>query len=118
MATNSKTLLKRLVGFLAYILIGAAILMQIEKDKDKGTSMHTFEELKSQWIKKYNLTREIITELLEDYDRVRENRAKPSWSFLNSVYFVLQLVTTIGKVVTSILCMRVIFYTRFLRSSI
>ncbi|KAL9966250.1 hypothetical protein ACROYT_G024298 [Oculina patagonica] len=27
---------------------------------------------------------------------MRENGAKPAWSFLNSVYFVLQLVTTIG----------------------
>ena len=71
--------------------------MEIEKENDKDATTHTFEDLKSKWIQTYNLSKEIITELLQDFDDMGENRAKPTWSFLSSVYFVLQLVTTIGK---------------------
>ena len=71
--------------------------MQIEQDKDEDVATHTFEELRRQWIKKYNLSQENITKLLQDYDNMKQNGAKPTWSYLNSVYFVLQLVTTIGN---------------------
>ena len=72
--------------------------MQIEKDKDENVAKLTFEDSLHQWIKTYNMSRENITALLQDYDSVRERRRKPTWSFINSIYFVLQLVTTIGKV--------------------
>ena len=71
--------------------------MEIEKDSDKDATSHSFEDLRRKWIQKYNLSREIISELLQDYDGMRKNGGKPTWSFLNSVYFVLQLVTTIGN---------------------
>ena len=80
--------------------------MEIEKDNDKHATMNTsctFDDLRSEWIQKYNLSREIITELLQDYDEMRKNMATPTWNFLNSVYFVLQLVTTIGKLIVFIL---------------
>ena len=77
--------------------------MEIEKDNDKRATAHTFEDLRSKWMQKYNLSKEIITELFQDYDEMRKNGAKPTWSFLNSVYFVLQLVTTIGKPINFIL---------------
>ena len=100
MASASKTLATRLIGFLVYILIGGAIFMEIEKENDKDATTQTFEDLRSKWIQKYNLSKEIITELLQDFDDMGENRAKPTWSFLSSVYFVLQLVTTIGKLLS------------------
>ena len=103
MASASRTLLTRLIGFVVYILIGGAIFMAIEKDNDKHATTHTFEDLRSKWIQKYNLSKEIITEVLQDYDDMRKNGAKPTWSFLESVYFVLQLVTTIGKLINFIL---------------
>lgn len=99
MASASRTLLTRLIGFVVYVLIGGAIFMKIEKDNDKHATTHTSENLRSKWIQKYNLSTEIINEVLQDYDEMRKNGAKPSWSFLNSVYFVLQLVTTIGKLI-------------------
>lgn len=77
--------------------------MAIEKDNDKHATTHTFEDLRSKWIQKYNLSKDIITEVLQDYDDMRKNGAKPTWSFLDSVYFVLQLVTTIGKLINFIL---------------
>ena len=101
MAADSKTFLLRLVKFLVYVLIGAAIFMLIESDEDKNSSTRTVEDLQGQWITRYNLSRENITKMLQDYDRMKEIGAKPRWNFLNSVYFVLQLVTTIGK---SIFC--------------
>ena len=89
-----------MAGFLVYILIGGAIFMQIEKDSDTDDVTHSLEELERQWIKKYNLSEENISKLLQDYDKIRENGANPEWSFLNSVYFVLQLVTTIGNILS------------------
>ena len=99
MANASRTLLTRLVGFVVYILIGGAIFMEIERDNDKRATTHAFEDLRGKWIQKYNLSKEVITELLQDYNEMRKNETKPTWSFLNSVYFVLQLVTTIGKLI-------------------
>ena len=84
--------------------------MQIEKDSDKDAATHSLEELERQWIKTYNLSRENISKMLQDFDKIRENGAKPAWSFLNSVYFVLQLVTTIGK----ILCIWFSFFNSLL----
>lgn len=105
MASTSRTLLTRVISFVVYILIGGAIFMEIEKDNDKHATTHTFEDLRSKWLQKYNLSRDIIAELLEDYNEMRKNGAKPTWSFLTSVYFVLQLVTTIGKVISFLFCM-------------
>ena len=95
-----------MIGFLVYVLIGGAIFMQIEKDSDTNAAMHSLEELERQWIKRYNLSEENIRKLLRDYDKIRENEANPAWSFLDSVYFVLQLVTTIGN----ILCFCTLFF--------
>ena len=95
-----KTCLFRMVCFSVYILIGGAVFMQIEKDSDTDAATHSREELKRQWIKEYNLSEENISKLLQDYDKIRENEANPAWSFLNSVYFVLQLVTTIGNMLS------------------
>ena len=72
--------------------------MQIEEESDTDADTHRLEELERQWIKKYNLSKENISEMLQDYDKIRENGAKPAWSFFNSVYFAMQLVTTIGKI--------------------
>ena len=74
--------------------------MQIEKDSDTDAVTHSLEELERQWIKKYNLSEENIINLLQDYDKIRESAANPAWSFFNSVYFVLQLVTTIGNILS------------------
>ena len=71
--------------------------MQIEKEKERNSATQTLEDLQSHWIKTYNLSRENITKLLNDYDEMKESGAKPTWNFFNSVYFVLQLVTTIGE---------------------
>ena len=72
--------------------------MQIEKETDSDAATHRLDELERQWIIKYNLSKENISKMLQDYDKIKENGAKPAWSFFNSVYFVLQLVTTIGKI--------------------
>lgn len=95
---DRKTCLFRVVGFLVFILIGGAIFMQIENDKkNSAAKKYTFQDLQRHWLKNYNLSRENITTMLQDYENTRESEARQEWSFLNSVYFVLQLLTTIGK---------------------
>ena len=98
MATNSSTRSAfRVVGLLVYVLIGGAIFMQIEKETGRNSKSQTLEDFLRRWSNTYNLSQENITNLLKDYDDTRENGAKPTWTFLNSVFYVLQLVTTIGK---------------------
>ena len=102
-ASNKKSLL-RLLGFSIYVLIGGAVFMQIEKGKDENAAKLTFDDKVRKWMKIYNMSEENITQLLHDYQRrERENEQKPTWSFINSIYFVLQLVTTIGKILTCFL---------------
>ncbi|XP_022782584.1 potassium channel subfamily K member 3-like [Stylophora pistillata] len=97
MASNSCTRCTfRVVGLLVYVFAGGAIFMQIEKKKGRNSTTQTLEDFLSQWSKMYNLSRENISNLLKDYDETKDNEAKPTWTFLNSVFFVLQLVTTIG----------------------
>lgn len=97
MATNSSTRSAfRVVGLLVYVLIGGAIFMQIEKETGRNSKSQTLEDFLRRWSNTYNLSQENITNLLKDYDDTRENGAKPTWTFLNSVFYVLQLVTTIG----------------------
>lgn len=71
--------------------------MQIEKETGRNSKSQTLEDFLRRWSNTYNLSQENITNLLKDYDDTRENEAKPTWTFLNSVFYVLQLVTTIGK---------------------
>lgn len=70
--------------------------MQIEKETGRNSKSQTLEDFLRRWSNTYNLSQENITNLLKDYDDTRENGAKPTWTFLNSVFYVLQLVTTIG----------------------
>ena len=98
MEASYKKSLSRLLGFSIYVLIGGAVFMQIEKEKDDNAAKLTFKDYVRRWIKIYNMSEENITQLLHDYQRsARESDRKPTWSFINSIYFVLQLVTTIGK---------------------
>ncbi|CAH3130778.1 unnamed protein product, partial [Pocillopora meandrina] len=69
----------------------------IEKETGRNSKSQTLEDFLRRWSNTYNLSQENITNLLKDYDDTRENGAKPTWTFLNSVFYVLQLVTTIGK---------------------
>lgn len=97
MTTNSNTRSAfRVVGLFFYVLIGGAIFMQIEKETGRNSKSQTLEDFLRRWSNTYNLSQENITNLLKDYDDTRENGAKPTWTFLNSVFYVLQLVTTIG----------------------
>lgn len=72
--------------------------MQIEKhEDDNSTEMATFEESLGQYIENYNRSRENITALLQEYECAKGNGQKSTWNFINSIHFVLQLITTIGK---------------------
>ena len=91
-----KKLLLRLTGFSIYVLIGGVVFMQIEKEEDQNAAEQT-DDFLLKWMKTYNISRENVTNMLQDFRSLKENGYKPSWSFINSVYFVLQLLTTIGK---------------------
>lgn len=87
----------RLIGFSIYVLIGGAVFMQIEKGEDQSAAEQTLNDFLLKWMKTYNISRENVRNILRDFQSLKENGYKPSWSFITSVYFVLQLITTIGK---------------------
>ena len=73
MAGSYRTFLLRLVGFSVDVLVGGAIFMQIEKDKDGNVARLAFDDSLHQWIKTYNMSKENITTLLQDYYSVRDS---------------------------------------------
>ena len=95
--TPLKKLLVRLISFSIYVLIGGVVFMQIEKEEDQNAAEQTLDDFLLKWMKTCNISRENVTNMLQDFQSLKENGHKPSWSFTNSVYFVLQLLTTIGK---------------------
>ena len=102
MDMKCKTILWRLVWFSTYVLIGAVIFMHLENNDDNNLSGIASENsLTDQLMRALNISRENITAVIKDYCQgfcaCREK--KKSWSFLNSIDFVLQLLTTIGKIV-------------------
>ena len=102
MDKHCKTILWRLFHFSIYVVIGGVAFMQIEKlEDDNSTEMATFEDSLGQWVKNYNISRENITALVQEYERAKGNGQKATWNFINSIHFVLQLITTIGKMLHS-----------------
>ena len=95
-----RSILWRLVLFLTYVLLGALVFMHIENNEANNLAEKTLENLLIDRLNKaFNISAENITAELKDFlwNCTRKENQK-AWSFLNSIDFVLQLLTTIGKI--------------------
>ena len=105
LSSSTKKLLIRVVLFLFYIILGAAIFMFIERTNEEKER----EEARKFIERRKNFTAscsgEDMNQFLLDlkhalkygYDINRNELDYPKWSYMNSFYFVGNIVTTIGR---------------------
>ena len=108
-SSSSKKLLLRILLFLAYLLIGAAIFEAIESPEEKRRrNKLQFQELRKNFTHRFNISEKDMTTLLEGlkealdlgyeiaYNEVGGYRAT-NWDFMDAFFFAGNVVTTIGK---------------------
>ena len=104
---STKKLLIRIALFLLYLIVGAAVFMAIEKNFEQEERENTLEFIKR--VNRLNATktfnssddlksflRELKKALRYGYDIEYNRLNAPKWSYMNSFYFVGNIVTTIG----------------------
>ena len=105
---STKKLLIRIGLFLLYLIIGAGVFVAIESSTERDERekieifVKTVEKIRQN---KSSLTGNNITKFLEDfkhallygYNIESKTLAEPKWSYMNSFFFVGNIVTTIGK---------------------
>lgn len=107
LSSSSKKLIIRLVLFLVYLILGAGIfiLMERSKEETERNKAEQFSSLRRNFTKNcFNSSEEMQQFLLDlehalryGYDITKDDMNAEKWSFLNSFYFVGNIVTTIGK---------------------
>lgn len=107
MASSAKayTLLYLFLLWLIYLTIGVFIFKAVEHDGDKEQE-NTKEEFRLEEVKlnvttKYNMSQSDFDSLVQKIEDASSSNAGPEWSYIQSLSFVVQLVTTIGKPVNS-----------------
>jgi hypothetical protein len=92
-SSRTKTLLLRIFAFLVVMLFGAVVFL-VTEGRDTTT-----EPKEVDFQKMYNISKQDYDLLLESVrnDASISSVAKLPWTFGNSVYFVIVLMTTIGK---------------------
>ena len=105
---STKKLLIRIALFLLYLIVGAAVFMAIEKDFEQEEREKTLKFIERVNDLNTNRTfnssddikmflRDLKEALRYGYDIEYNKLNAPKWSYMNSFYFVGNIVTTIGK---------------------
>lgn len=95
-----RSILWRLVSFLTYVLLGGLVFRHFENNEANDPPEKNLENLLIDRLNKaFNISTENITAELKDFLRnCTCKKHQKEWSFLESIDFVLQLLTTIGKI--------------------
>ena len=107
LSQNTKKLIIRIVLFLVYLLVGAAIFQAIELHYEKKQRKEfKFEDIKKNFTHKYNISSVDMTDFLQKLKKAIElgfdlqtGEFPPrfQWHFMNAFFFAGNVVTTIGK---------------------
>lgn len=108
LSQNTKKLIIRIVLFLVYLLVGAAIFQAIELHYEKKQrNEFKFEEfLKNNFTDKYKISDDDMTDFLQKLKKAIElgfdlqtgkYPLRNQWHFMNAFFFAGNVVTTIGK---------------------
>lgn len=108
LSQNTKKLIIRIVLFLVYLLVGAAIFQVIELNNEKKQREEfNFEDfLKNNFTDKYKISGDDMKDFLQKLKKAielgfdlqtREYPTRYQWHFMNAFFFAGNVVTTIGK---------------------
>lgn len=107
LSQNTKKLIIRIVLFLVYLLVGAAIFQAIElRNEKKERSNFPFEDIKTKFLTKHNISESEMNEFLRKLKKAielgfdlqtGEFPEEEQWHFMNAFVFAGNVVTTIGK---------------------
>lgn len=120
LSSSSKKLIIRVSLFLLYLLLGAAIFMLIEQSKEikERAKAKEFVALRKNFTNASKTSEDVKKFLLDlehalryGYDINKDDLNGAKWSFTNSFYFVGNIVTTIGKLISNILCFKYLFFS-------
>jgi len=89
---------------ISYLLIGALVLMSVERENDKELIERATQQRKSvrDALRTYNLTEAQIEEIFENITDLCDNGGfynSSRWDFVPSFMFVTTTITTIGKII-------------------
>lgn len=105
LSLNTKKLIIRIVLFLVYLLVGAAIFqaIEIQYEKDKRKELQ-FTEVKKNFTDRYNISDDDMKEFLGKLKKALELgfdlqtvKFQQQWHFMNAFVFAGNVVTTIGE---------------------
>lgn len=105
LSQNTKKLIIRIVLFLVYLLVGAAIFHEIETRQEKKVR-DKFNVFKRDFLTKHNISENEMNEFLKKlkeaitlgFDLKKGDfPQEDQWHFMNAFVFAGNVVTTIGK---------------------
>lgn len=102
LSEKGRTLLYLFLLWLIYLLIGVFIFRAVEHDGEKEpdeTEEAQLEKVKLNIMAKYNMSESEFNNIVQQIEAASSSNAGPEWNYHEAVSFVIQLVTTIGKVV-------------------
>ena len=102
LSEKGRTLLYLFLLWLFYLIVGVFIFRAVEHDGDKEpdkTEEAQLEKVKLNIMAKYNMSESEFNDIVQQIEEASSSNAGPEWNYHEAVSFVIQLVTTIGKVV-------------------
>ena len=102
LSEKCRTLLYLFLLWLVYLIVGVFIFRAVEHDGDKEPDKAEeaqLEKLKRNIMAKYNMSESEFSDIVHQIKTASSSNAGPEWNYHEAVSFVIQLVTTIGKVV-------------------
>ena len=100
MSEKAKKLLLLFFIWFVYIFIGVFIFKAIEGDDDVDPEKSNAEKLgklKQKITTNYNMSGSEFDNIVQEIVEATSSSSGPEWSYDNTISFIIQLLTTIGK---------------------
>ena len=100
MSGKAYKLLVLFLTWLIYITIGVFMFIAVEGDSgstEKSNAGLRLKKLKEDVTKNYNMSEDEFDDLVWQIQHANSSSAGPEWNYKNTLSFIFQLLTTIGK---------------------
>ena len=100
MSGKAYKLLVLFLTWLIYITIGVFMFKAVEGDSgstEKSNAGLRLKKLKEDVTKNYNMSEDEFDDLVWQIQHANSSSAGPEWNYKNTLSFIFQLLTTIGK---------------------